>query len=816
MRPKERPQTQDQKDEVSSEEDTEYKREVDAIENGVARFRQVLKAQGSNSKLGRKLLKLYFEPLSRSIREKQEEIERAKDQGQKYTLPLLTLPAEKLSFITLQCILENIGFIEDEELEDAGVVGIKETLAARQIGERCWLEQRIDQLEKRERKLLEILLKRYPKAIAVRVAKRRLKKFDPEDWTKNNFDLHLGFFLINAAIKIGFVKRDLLYLGKGKRPKVLKFSGRTERELQKLRSCYEALAGPVFTPMLVPPRPWCGLHNGGYLINGETRTMLLIKHKSSWEKDGILKRFQDVDLEVIASAVNALQRTAWRINKGVYYVLKDTLQGRRTLAGLGAVRKLPPKLRWGDPDYDKRKVEREFASSNNRKVRLCRRVIIPMRLKVCEELLDKRFYLPFQLDFRGRAYPIPQILSPQSDDIGRALLEFAEGNCLGKDGEYWLKVHLANKYGKDKEPFEDRVKWVEENQENIRASAEEPLRNRWWMSADKPWCFLAACLEWANYLKDPRGFESHLPIHMDGTCNGLQHLSAMALDEEGGRATNLLPGEEPEDIYQHVANKLVTILWNDYAQGIPEALDWLENAKELFKDGRASRGLAKHATMTKPYGVTQYRIAEQLRRDGWTWGLKAPTKGAWYVACRLEEAIGKVASKALEVMKWMRGVAETLANEDRSCSWTTPIGLRVVLECRKQKLEYVKFLGRKYSIYRQDTSRKVDAEEQKTKIVANFVHSMDAAHMMLTVNELHTMGYQSFAMIHDSYGVHACNVPIMNQILRDKFVQIYESPILDQFIDELRAGNPGITLENPPKRGKLVIGGVLKSSYFFC
>ena len=46
-------------------------------------------------------------------------------------------------------------------------------------------------------------------------------------------------------------------------------------------------------------------------------------------------------------------------------------------------------------------------------------------------------------------------------DINRGLLEFAEGRALGKDGLFWLKVHLANKIGKDKLPLIDRAAYAE-------------------------------------------------------------------------------------------------------------------------------------------------------------------------------------------------------------------------------------------------------------------------------------------------------------------------------------------------------------------
>jgi hypothetical protein len=46
----------------------------------------------------------------------------------------------------------------------------------------------------------------------------------------------------------------------------------------------------------------------------------------------------------------------------------------------------------------------------------------------------QRFYFPCQVDHRGRVYPVPPLMNPQSDHIGRALLEFAAGKPLGERG----------------------------------------------------------------------------------------------------------------------------------------------------------------------------------------------------------------------------------------------------------------------------------------------------------------------------------------------------------------------------------------------
>jgi hypothetical protein len=84
-------------------------------------------------------------------------------------------------------------------------------------------------------------------------------------------------------------------------------------------------------------------------------------------------------------------------------------------------------------------------------------------------------YLPHNLDFRGRAYPIPPHLNHIGDDLSRGLLMFGEAKPLGESGLRWLKIHLANLYGYDKGNFEERVNFVTEHLDDIYDSAENPL-----------------------------------------------------------------------------------------------------------------------------------------------------------------------------------------------------------------------------------------------------------------------------------------------------------------------------------------------------
>jgi DNA-directed RNA polymerase len=407
---------------------------------------------------------------------------------------------------------------------------------------------------------------------------------------------------------------------------------------------------------------------------------------------------------------------------------------------------------------------------------------------------------------------VPQLINPQADDTGRSLLEFADGKPLGERGPYWLAIHLANCYWKgDKVSFEKRSRWVHENEREIIAFASDPLRpHRFWQEADKHWMFLAACLEWKGYREQGPGFVSHLPVSMDGTCNGYQHLSAMGLDAIGGSATNLVPGDAPEDMYREVAEHVIIHIMIDADYSRDE--DEREAARELR--GKIDRDLVKHATMTTPYGVTRGTIYKQLLDRDALKSCKDPKKCARYLARVLEECIPEVAVEAGNIMKWLRRLATALAKMNRGMAWTTPAGFPVNHESREPKSVRVATADHSFVLYERDERRKIDVRKQADGIVAHFVHSFDAAHMMRTVDRLYAEGIRHFAMVHDSFGVHACDIDLLNRVLREEFVRIYSEPVLVNFLKEQLQAH-GVALPALPPPGNLNIHQVLESPYFF-
>jgi DNA-directed RNA polymerase len=587
-----------------------------------------------------------------------------------------------------------------------------------------------------------------------------------------------------------------------------------------------ALMEPHYLPMVVPPKPWTNPFDGGYLDRG-----LRLKLVSSTRvTKAYFEELKTAQMPDVYRAINALQATPWRINKRVLKVLQEVWDSGATFGGLPSADDAPiPVKPWGDNEPESTDQLKEWAAKAAR-VRDSNRKLVSKRFQLQRQLWigdlyrdDAAIYFPHTLDWRGRMYPVVDSVNPQANDTGRALLEFANGMPLGEEGGFWLAVHGANSFGFDKATFQERAEWVVEHQKEIVDSALRPVEGqRFWTQADKPWTFLAWCFEWCRMLAhvtnggQQENFVSHMPIGMDGSCNGLQNFSAMLRDEVGGAATNLLPQERPADIYQKVADAASKIVEQDAANGEVNAVYWR---------GKVTRKLAKRPTMTLPYGSGQYGFTDQIVDFLQKYKLDTGTAYvhgddhlcARYLAKVMYDSLGAVVVKSLEAMKWLKEVSSEVAKEKLPVWWTTPSGMPVCQVYRKVFARTVDFevLGRRFAMNIAVDSDEIDGRKQAQGIAPNFVHSLDASHMVATVAKCLDAGVQDFAMVHDSYGTHAGSIEVLNKLLREAFVEQYSRPVLQEFVESVLGRTKLESLPPPPAVGTLDLEGVKASEYFF-
>ena len=95
---------------------------------------------------------------------------------------------------------------------------------------------------------------------------------------------------------------------------------------------------------------------------------------------------------------------------------------------------------------------------------------------------------------------------------------------------------------------------------------------------------------------NPEEFISHTPIHVDGSCNGMQHYAALGRDDRGARQVNLADSEKPGDVYTAILKLVISEIENEQDSNM------LEVAHSLKE--HVTRKIIKQTVMTSVYGVT--------------------------------------------------------------------------------------------------------------------------------------------------------------------------------------------------------------------
>tara|TARA_B100001996_G_scaffold201803_1_gene154496 strand:+ start:4326 stop:6770 length:2445 start_codon:yes stop_codon:yes gene_type:complete len=642
-----------------------------------------------------------------------------------------------------------------------------------------------------------------------------------EEWSKTD-KLHIGIRLTSLMIEsTGLIEKGTTIIKK-KRANIIKATDKT-REWISNRNLWNELLSPEYKPIVMKPKEWTSPEGGAYWT-AELPPLDLVKQKNKKFKEE-LENFQ---MPEVYHAVNAMQNTPFRINHFVLDVMNHAFDngyewGEMPSTELKPVPNKPHDIDTNKESLIKWKAKATIVHGENKRAD-SKRQLFGRILHIAKEFKDKtHIYYPLQMDFRSRVYCVPAFLNYQSIGGAKALLEFSQGKPITKEnkGDFWLAVHGANCYGKDKCSLADRVKWVEKNEEWIIDCATDPIANLQWNDADSPYQFLAFCNEWKQFKEQGDGFVSHIPVSVDGSCNGLQLYSLMLRDEKAGKLVNLTVTDTPQDIYQVIADNVTERLKKDVAEGKPYAQAWLNYG--------VKRSTTKRSIMTICYGSTRYsctdfvkeNIQERLDR-----GEKHPfgheiLKPSSYLSHLIWDSIGDNLKSAREGMDFLQAIARVVCKEQLPIHWINPVGFPIYQaypEVRSMRVKAM-LMG---EIIKPRLNTELDTTDRRRMVngvAANFVHSLDSASMMTTVNLAYQKGITNFCNVHDSFGTTAADVQTLNECLRDAFIKVFsENDVLADFkegIAQLIPEEARAKLPELPKKGKLEIEMLKQSEFFF-
>lgn len=814
--------------------------EMQAVTNGVLRYRNALSdCDRAAQPPEMRYIARGMEGLVPAIEELQRKVVSGETMKgmQSWGLPIISVSAEKLALITLATI-----FNYDQT---------NKTSIAMYVADAVLMEVVYEMAKFHEPGLvtrLDLQMKGGYKADVRSRLKKAIPTYATKVWTKQ-VRMWVGSTLVGEAFsKTDVIDKCSVLTPTGRWAHGIKIDSKVREDIENSHSTMELLK-PMLLPMIVPPMDWTTLWDGGYLIGDDEFSCVAPLVKTGFKNHLELITPERMGLHV--ACVNHLQQTRWTVNE---FIADTVAHIWDTESELGSVLKTQPLplvskegVDWDNPDealcY---KLSARAVHDHNRKTVGQRSLYYYLR-DVAEQFKKyKAFYFQWQVDFRARDYPRFCGMDPQGDKLNKSYIKFAEGKPLGPDGYRWLTIHLSNCMGNDKETLDDRVKMVEDRAEEIHEWVRDPLANKGWAVEDTTMT-LAAAQEWsyASLSDTPNDCLSCLPIAIDGKCNGLQHLSALARDPVGAAATCLIPNEIPQDIYSLVWAKVDERVQQTIKRAnldqipfvLPEKLT-TENVKVLSDSdkaqrkrqqdavsakhwlGKTSRALVKRGAMTWGYGVTEQGIMTQLITDGFLNDgdgklVQHASVYASYMRDCIYWAVNNTVLSARDVMEWLQYVVKVASEMGKAIWWTNPAGMRIHQEYLKPERREVKTTQGKYYFYIKGVKeRKLAKKKQKNGIAPNFVHSIDAAHMAMVVLRLKEEGITDMHMIHDSFGVHACHTELLNRIVREEFVKIHERNLLQEFKEEVEE-QLGVELEPYPTQGDFDVRQVIESKYAF-
>ena len=525
---------------------------------------------------------------------------------------------------------------------------------------------------------------------------------------------------------------------------------------------------PVYLPLLEPPQPWSDWDIGGsptpssFVRDSYSATEKAIREAfadrrgndalyAQWTGDRVVPRFSHVD------GVNHLQSVPWRINEGMIKVV-------RRFAG---------------------EIARDDTSTWGGVGKLVRRNQVWRDLATAKVLTGKPFWVDVNCDFRGRLYGIPHFNFMREDHV-RSLFLFDRGMPIGDDAP-WLMIHLANCFDErdgevsiSKRAWDDRIDWTKQSLDMIVRTARDPEATMdWWRRADQPFSFVATCKEW---VAADRGYITHLPITLDATCNGVQHLAALSRDQSSGFLTNLTDAP-PQDVYRDILATVIECLETERDMPLPEGISetqrkkierLISSARFWLAENRLNRKIVKRPASTFGYSVTIDGMREQVvaeyRRQH---GDHEPKDGAaWHLAHRIMEVCRETLKKPAEVMDFIRALAEHFANYNLPLCWFTPTGFPVIkgyygpttatvnLELRGERVRYK--IANGWLPF-------IDPEKALNAAAPNYVHRLDASHAVRVINAAAREGITNVATIHDCFACLAPDVQQLQVLVRREF-----------------------------------------------
>jgi hypothetical protein len=560
---------------------------------------------------------------------------------------------------------------------------------------------------------------------------------------------------------------------------------------------------PQKLPMVCEPKSYTYSTNlqleklGGYLLNGDNYVEDLIKNKVGVGKKTILK-----DPTMIIDLVNGLSKTPYKINvETLEYIYKYGLEKNIIIDT-----KDPSIQKYIEDPY------KRCNSKANKKYRsILSKVLMERNILSIAETFSKvdKIYFPVRLDFRTRIYCDTEYFDYQKNDLAKGLISFANPGRITKYDEEvikYFKAYGANMYGHglDKKSLNTRVKWTDENSDKIFNFEYNDLIDK--ADSDTKVCFISFCFEYKRFIEfvnniDRVYFYTYLPIQLDATCNGYQHLALLTKEVELLSKLNLdksTHDDDPNDFYRFILDITRKHIQSEInrLESLAE-LDSKEqeyfNSLKVLKEVDLARSIIKQVTMKDSYSAGVPRLIKDVLNDSdFTKHETGVKGGSYYTYKDSEQQISRydimifilslkhvtrlIAPKISELTKYLNGIVSICSKLEMPIPWLLPNGAEIAqsyLIEETRKIAAFSFTKSRYT-FKRYLPGKYDVKHQKRAIRPNFIHSLDASTIALLYKNLQDHNIDLYT-VHDCFAVTANHVPILIYKLKKVYIKLYSS-----------------------------------------
>lgn len=612
-------------------------------------------------------------------------------------------------------------------------------------------------------------------------------------------------------------------------------------QMEKFIKEIKRIVLPIKLPMVFKPNVYSKDNLGGYLLNDINYGNELIIQKNYLYN----LPFKIIDENIIYETINNLMLCPYKINIDVFEFILIHGVDLGIILNLDETHKYENIKRSSYQD----KIYKSFKS------KLFLETIILDIANIYKN--SPNIYFPLRLDQRGRIYCEPSYFNYQSTDLAKSLIYFSNPGFIARSDKKsikYLKIFGANCFGLSKKSIKDRLIWIEKNEQDIINFYNLKLIRK----ADSKALFVAFCLEYKKWIEyynsnNNEDFKTYLPIQLDATCNGFQHLALLSNESELYEKLNITSkntknwqDEEPYDLYMYIliliTQKLKTILNETHFSN--KNYDTYKRLNNFF----FNRNNIKKIIMTIPYNSTlqsqvkylkeslfyvEYdNLSEQQKNElgdggkNFKWfsvyeNLSSPLinhKDILEFVSFASKIIKLKFNKIDQLRKYLKNVTDICTKLGVSIMWTLPHGLEITQSYMDEKtVRLSPFSSIKTKISLSVKKDTYNFSKQRLALMPNLIHSLDSYSVFSLRYEFEKIfkNFTNFYSIHDCFAVTSDKVIYLmtliklvytNLYIKDKYLMRFDNNIINNILyiygDNIEINSRTFTIKNGERAGE--------------